>query len=271
MAFEYRYRFSVDEEIIRLYNFRIPVHGGSVRFAIEVRTNFIVKGRSEADPEKIIDSERYAVQSCREDYVREDMVLRLKQYWMPDYEIDRLINEALLFAKRIAADGRSGKIPIAVNLNVYTLQQEGEAIDDTLDRAMRPEYLPPLYLCPVQDSANPNPRQRQDVELIDFLEELSVVRVNDVGKGLSMMQACSIGGRKPMVGMEISSLRCGHAFHNHCIVRRLEDDKCCPLCRPPAYDCSESKRTDQQYIFDSVNDYVPGDGGTVLSVTDDFL
>ncbi|KAL6529734.1 hypothetical protein OROGR_015357 [Orobanche gracilis] len=252
MAFEYRYRFSVDEEIIRLYNFRIPVHGGSVRFAIEVRTNFIVKGRSEADPEKIIDSERYAVQSCREDYVREDMVSRLKQYWMPDYEIDRLINEALLFAKRIAADGRSGKIPIAVNLNVYTLQQEGEAIDDTLDRAMRPE-------------------QRQDVELIDFLEEeLSVVRVNDVGKGLSMMQACSICGRKPMVGMEISSLRCGHAFHNHCIVRRLEDDKCCPSCRRPAYDCPEAKRTDQQYIFDSVNDYVPGDGGTVLSVTYDF-
>ncbi|KAL6571329.1 hypothetical protein OROHE_002972 [Orobanche hederae] len=257
MAFQYRYRFSVDEEIIRLYNFGIPVQRGSVRFAIEVRTNFIVKGRSEADHEKIIDSERYAVESCREDYVREDMVSRLKQYWMPDYEIDRLINEVLLFAKRIAACWK---------------RQEGESIDDTLDRAMRPEYLPPLYLCPVKDSANPNPRQRQDVELIDFLEEeLSAIRVNDVGKGLSVMQACSICGRKPMVGMEISSLRCGHAFHNHCIVRRLKDDKCCPLCRRPVYDCSVAKKSDQQYIFDSVDDYVPGDGGTVWSVTDDFL
>lgn len=37
-----------------------------------------------------------------------------------------------------------------------------------------------------------------------------------------------------MVGTAMSKLRCGHAFHNYCIARRLEEDKCCSTCRRPA-------------------------------------
>ncbi|KAL6571292.1 hypothetical protein OROHE_002935 [Orobanche hederae] len=106
----------------------------------------MVKGRGSFDGERMIGSERYAIGCCREELLREDMVLRLHRYWMGGDEIEKLIEEAVLFINRIAASGRRGKIPIGVDLNVYTLQQEGEAIEATVDRAMRPEHLPPLYL-----------------------------------------------------------------------------------------------------------------------------
>ncbi|KAL6571291.1 hypothetical protein OROHE_002934 [Orobanche hederae] len=50
------------------------------------------------------------------------------------------------------------------------------------------------------------------------------------------MEICGVCRGKTMVGTEISLLRCGHAFHSHCIVRRLLEDKCCPVCHCQPYD-----------------------------------
>lgn len=257
MTFEYRYRFSGDKEKIRRHNCRLPVTEGIVRFAFEMRTNFIVKGD---DYERIIDSERYALPSCREELVRHDMVRRLEHYWMPHQEIQRLINEALLFAKQIAAADGPGLIQTAVDLNVYTVQQEGEAIGATVDRAMRPEYLPPLHLCPALGFG------RLQVDTTFFLPG-AAVRVYDVEKALAIMEMCVVCGRKPMVGTEISSLLCGHAFHNHCILRRLDDEKCCPICHL-AVESRFAKPKHGPIRFDHRDGDEPRE---VWNVYDDFL
>ncbi|KAL6518631.1 hypothetical protein OROGR_019137 [Orobanche gracilis] len=238
--FEYRYSFCVDEDIIRRYNCRLPVTEGIVRFAVEIRSNFMVKGRGSFNGERMVGSERYAIGCCREELLREDMVLRLQQYWMSDYEIEKLIDKAVLFGNRIAASGRRGKIPIGVNLTVYTLQQEGEAIEATVDRAMRPEHLPPLYLWLEMTTAEPNFGARVSDQRLEYfvkdMLKLKSVRVLDVEEASSVMEICEVCRGKGMVGTEISSLRCGHAFHSHCIVRRLLEDKCCPICHCQPYD-----------------------------------
>ncbi|KAL6513821.1 hypothetical protein OROHE_019277 [Orobanche hederae] len=77
--FKYRYSFCVDEDIIRRYNCRLPVTEGIVRFAVEVRSNFMVKGRGSFDGERMVGSERYAIGCCREELLREDMVLRYRR------------------------------------------------------------------------------------------------------------------------------------------------------------------------------------------------
>lgn len=95
----------------------------------------------------MIDSERYAIDLVKndyDDYIEFFMGLRLKDYWMPDDQIHRLIHEFIDFAKQIAAGGRPGMIPAAVELEVCTVQREGEEIGATVERALRPEFLPRL-------------------------------------------------------------------------------------------------------------------------------
>ncbi|KAH6830707.1 hypothetical protein C2S53_010049 [Perilla frutescens var. hirtella] len=260
MGFEYRYRFSVDEDIISRFG---SWYGEDVmKYVFEIRTTFIVKGRFDGGAaERIIDSEKYEIADFEggEKYLREDMSVRLKDYWMSNDEIQRLLNEAFLFA---AADGRRGMIPVAVDLDVCTVQREGEAIEAVVDRAMRPELLYPIYLCPVNQHQRPKKREDRppgyeaDDNLMKFLRyELPAIRVEDVEKGLYVIEECGVCGRKPIFGTQISELRCGHAFHNHCIVRWLEDDNSCPICHQQAYHepCKDSS-AHCDYVIDE-DDY----------------
>ncbi|KAH6799816.1 hypothetical protein C2S52_000280 [Perilla frutescens var. hirtella] len=235
MAFEYRYRFSVEEEIISRYDCSGWYES---KFIFETTTNFLVKGRFDVNGggsvEKKIDWERFELH-CSEEYLQNFMATRLRDYWMPDHEIQRLINQLLLFAEQIAAGGRRGRVPVAIDVDVCTVQGEGEAIEETADRAMRPEYLPPLYLRPGNDSANrkqPPEGCRANSGLVDFLRrKVPAIRVEDVEEGLHVMEVCGVCGRRPIVGTQISVLRCGHGCHYHCIVRRLEGgDNSCPIC-----------------------------------------
>ncbi|KAI3449143.1 hypothetical protein Pfo_005808 [Paulownia fortunei] len=155
---------------------------------------------------------------------------------MTDDEVDRLIYEAFDFAKQMAADPQHASlrvIPVVVGVEVCTVQQEGEPIGPTMDRAIRAQNLVPLYLWPF-----PTAVERQPINplLINFMMKLPRIRVEDVDEGRALMRVCSICLRNPRMGTQISLLPCHHAFHSHCVVRWLENSKLCPLCHFPAHD-----------------------------------
>ncbi|GFP98145.1 E3 ubiquitin-protein ligase rnf6 [Phtheirospermum japonicum] len=40
----------------------------------------------------------------------------------------------------------------------------------------------------------------------------------------------------PTIGSQVTTLKCGHAFHYHCIAKWLGDNDSCPTCRQQAHD-----------------------------------
>ncbi|XP_012858069.1 PREDICTED: E3 ubiquitin-protein ligase HRD1-like [Erythranthe guttata] len=118
-----------------------------------------------------------------------------------------------------------------MEIDVCTVQQEGEAIDDARERAIRATNLVPLYLWQftfTKDYSKP-------LRLMVYLRwELERVRVLNIDEGLG--NVCSICSKKPVFGAQISTLPCGHVFHTHCAVGVLEQDNLCPTCSYPAYD-----------------------------------
>ncbi|GFP91461.1 hypothetical protein PHJA_001290100 [Phtheirospermum japonicum] len=121
-------------------------------------------------------------------------------------------------------------IPVVVNLEVITVQQEKETFDAAMDRAIGAHKLVPLYLWPHVTNAERN-KPRMTVMLMNYLSDLERIRVEDVDQGLALMQVCGICDRKPCLGAQISVLACKHAFHPHCLVRlREETPDICPIC-----------------------------------------
>ncbi|GFP87913.1 hypothetical protein PHJA_000935000 [Phtheirospermum japonicum] len=97
--------------------------------------------------------------------------------------------------------------PVVVDLDVFTVQREGETFDACMDRAIMAQKL----------------------------RHLDRMRVEDVQEGLALMPVCPICSRGTSIGAQISLLTCQHAFHSHCIIRVLESNKLtCPLCHYPA-------------------------------------
>ncbi|GFQ03557.1 hypothetical protein PHJA_002499500 [Phtheirospermum japonicum] len=184
----------------------------------EIRTNFILKTRRPSPKEE-------------EGDVGDDEY-RLHEYWMPQKEIDSLVKGAVAFANRMAAEPENAPldiIPTVLHLEVRTVQREGESFDAAMDRAIRAQYLVPLYVWPQPTSVE----RKLSPVIRTFLRRLERVRVEDVDVGLGLMQACRICSRKPNIGDQVSSLPCGGrgAFlHSHCIVRWWEDNDVCPSC-----------------------------------------
>ncbi|EYU42237.1 hypothetical protein MIMGU_mgv1a013883mg [Erythranthe guttata] len=172
---------------------------------------------------------------------------RLAEYWMSNDEISIFVKEAMDFAVRTAEEPEHASrwlIPIAVNLNVCTVQQEWEPIDSVIERAVREEKLVPYVIWPRVVG-----RKQFDTDVLYYLLCLMTgrleigetnqgkIRVEDVEDGMTIMPLCDICLRGPMLGTHISVLPgCNHAFHSHCIARRVLGKKyLCPTCQVPAY------------------------------------
>ncbi|GFQ00719.1 RING-H2 finger protein atl8 [Phtheirospermum japonicum] len=220
LGYEYHYNFSIDDEILSLYEHNL--FDGIKTFLFEFRTNFSIKRRpDETKSDTHLDFlARY----------------RLNEYWMNTDEIDDLIRDAFNFAKQTATNTRHASlrvIPVVVGIEVRTVQQDDEPLKDTMARQIRAARLVPLYLWPFPTSAE---RKRISRLVICFLRSLSRIRVESVDKGMDVMRVCGICSQEPSVGGQISVLRCGHAFHSHCVVQWLESSVVCTSCDAKAHD-----------------------------------
>ncbi|KAL9146672.1 hypothetical protein ABFS82_13G125100 [Erythranthe guttata] len=237
--YEYRHRFWTDDDIVSdvilsIFNYD---HIKTL-FVFELRTNFILK-RIDVEDEEIIASESHVI--CYVHYMkwwklRTYLADRLEEYCMPEDEIENLLVGAADFAEeRAAVPGRRREIPVVVAVDVLTVQQDGELLSAAVSRAIRPEFMYPLELWPNPPVAV---TQRQDVcrPLKSFLWSLEKIRVNNVEEGLGVMEECHICLNSPSIGEWISLIpNCGHAFHNHCLVKWLTCGNTCPLCRCEAH------------------------------------
>ncbi|KAL3625581.1 hypothetical protein CASFOL_031035 [Castilleja foliolosa] len=241
VGYEYDYRFSmVDEDEISSVYKKIPI-SKLKSYIFEFRTSFILKSRTDEGEGKhdLIDSERYDVRVPENGgdisiYIRTSD--RLDDYWMTEDEMKLLSSEAFDFAKQMAVKPEHASlnlIPIVVEIDVCTVQQEAETHDACLGRAIRPQNMVPLYL--FLEFTSVEERKPMTSKLIMFLFDLPRIRVEDIEKGLALMEECSICSERAKVGAQISVLQCGHAFHSRCVVGWLEDNRLCPTCKSPAY------------------------------------
>ncbi|KAL6544546.1 hypothetical protein OROMI_023408 [Orobanche minor] len=235
ILFEYSYSLSVGEkEIIDLYRSRAVK-----KLIVDVRVKFTVKGRE--GKVAVVGSERYGAVGADQVWF---LVARLWDYWMPHHQARQLMDDALLFFGN--HEEEEGVVVVVVDLEVCTLQQEEEAFDAAVDRAMRPDHLVPLnpsYGYMVRDPNHPDVDHAE--ELIDYLENaelMDFIECSLLGATLKITPRnsnnnenknvpCGLCGRTPFLGTQFSTLRCGHTFHYHCIVRRLREfDPHCPIC-----------------------------------------
>ncbi|KAL3631750.1 hypothetical protein CASFOL_024734 [Castilleja foliolosa] len=243
-AYDFHLRMLEEDEITSKYKSKRK--DGVKTFLFEFTTNFILKKRSQDVEEEessssdvIIDSERFDtymypnVDDQKMDFhlLLWDVDLRLMQYWMNGDEIIFLLNETLDFTRNIASDPQHvllNLIPVAVCIEVRTVQQDGETLDDAMDRAIRAEYTVPMFTDPTYMCYSRS----------SFLRELSKVRVANVEEGLALMPVCPICSRSCTLGAQISTLpKCGHTFHSHCIFLWIKDKGLiCPSCPSPAYE-----------------------------------
>ncbi|KAK6136287.1 hypothetical protein DH2020_029951 [Rehmannia glutinosa] len=200
----------ITDEIISRY--RTILSGGVNVYLFEIRTNFILK-RTIADDdddedEIVLCSESFDAYSeeceCEDEwYLEQQTSYRLKEYWMPEDEIDKLVHEAFNFAKHHKSI-RSTVIPFIVGVDVCTVQQDDEELEAAMDRAIRAENLVPLYLwhhIKVEDDVD----KLEDI--LDFLQfNLPRMRVEDVDEGLGLMETCPVCLHDPTVGAQISLL-----------------------------------------------------------------
>ncbi|KAL3617864.1 hypothetical protein CASFOL_038185 [Castilleja foliolosa] len=242
-AYDFRLKMLEADEITS--RFTSKKKDGVKTFIFEFTTNFILKIRPEEEAfDLIIDSEKfdafiYQTGDERKDFLCLSFMVncRLMEYWMTAEEQKFLHNETLDFTRNLASEYVSlNQIPVGVCLEVRTVQQEGEAYNDALDRAIRAEHLFPLDMCSssiARGAFTPMCCFRKS-----FLTRLLRVRVENVEEGLALMPVCHICSRSCKLGAQISTLpKCGHVFHSHCIFRWIEANGImCPSCLRPGFD-----------------------------------
>ncbi|GFP96066.1 RING-H2 finger protein atl74 [Phtheirospermum japonicum] len=202
-----------------------------IKFVFESRTKFVVK---RIDGDERIDSEKLetgAEEGITEYQLYMSLRQRLEEYWMPTDEIRDLARKALAFAKEKEADPRHASlrfIPVAIELDVCTVQEVGEPIGAVFDRAIRAQHLFPASLIRCK-----NLEDGEEDEFLCFLRgKMPTHRVEDVNDALRYMEVCPLCSRKPAVGARIAWFDdCKHSFHYHCIIAWLLEKKSCPNCR----------------------------------------
>ncbi|GFQ07380.1 hypothetical protein PHJA_002882100 [Phtheirospermum japonicum] len=223
-GYEYRYEFSIVNEDEINSQHKLKRSDGVKTFLFEIRTNFVLKKKD--------------VYEYTNGYILYLMAgYRLYEYWMTKQEIRKLFDDAFDFAKRMAADDPQPNniIPVVVDLDVRTVQQEGESFDECMERAITAQKLVPLWLWPSEQTVE-RKQFNKDPTFVFLLRVLHRIRVEDVDEGLALMELCPICSKSPKVGSQISKLWfCEHPFHSHCIVRVLEDNNLCPTCHSPVY------------------------------------
>ncbi|KAL7084753.1 hypothetical protein ACP275_14G240400 [Erythranthe tilingii] len=253
VGMEYHHRMWMDNELLSKID-EYTLLPGVKNIIFEMRINFIIKKKRTTSgggggDDEIIDSEKLMIVRLKEEEDEPYALLyhiwyRLDDYWMTGDEMDRLTRDAVDFGRQVASAVANPQpsdlivIPIVVELDVCTVQQDGETIEAARDRAIKAQNMLPLYLWSPTFSMKTKKKNTtsKPLRLIYFLKQLKRVRVVNVDEGLALMSFCSICSKKPMIGAQISTLPCGHAFHAHCIVGSLEHDNLCPTCSSPAYD-----------------------------------
>ncbi|KAL3644283.1 hypothetical protein CASFOL_012215 [Castilleja foliolosa] len=248
-GYEYLHRFWMDDSLIPYYNPKSRLANPSVEekgYIFEIQTNFKLKRRVvDEEEQQVMGSEIFAeiVPSIDDSWWLEDNLSgRLHDYWMSIDEIKWLVNEALDFAQqKMAIDAAKyacySVIPVVVGLDVCTVQREGETIDDTMGRAIRPEHIFPLSLSFVLERRGPGWRYNSEIEKSyidhkDFLKGLARYRPDD-DVGLAHMEVCGVCllHSRATPAAQVSYLPCCHAFHLHCFFRWFNDGKSsCPSC-----------------------------------------
>ncbi|CAA0832902.1 Unknown protein [Striga hermonthica] len=131
---------------------------------------------------------------------------RLRDYWMTQDEIFRLVDEAIDFARQNAS-GREVQWAslVVVGLEVRTAQQEGESNEAVMDRVIRAQYLVPMSYLPFTYST---------VECAPKIYNISYDFIRDIHKKVDKIDGmCGICSRNMSVSIVASKLpRCGHTF-----------------------------------------------------------
>ncbi|GFP85102.1 E3 ubiquitin-protein ligase rlim [Phtheirospermum japonicum] len=242
-GYEHHYRFS--EALISSSNEAISDLGIQRKVLIfEIRTKFILQRKlDDAYGYEMMHSEALSVtlpvdqssDSLECIYRHFDHIsYRLDEYLMTDDQIQSFIHKALDYAQQITAVHPSRPIvPIVVDLYVCTVQLDGETIDHTIDRSVRPDCLIPLHLLR-PDGAAKDDDDDSCLRLRDYLLcVLPRIRADDLhveGFG-ALMETCPICLGGPTAAAPVSLLPCRHAFHSHCVVRWLMERESCPMCR----------------------------------------
>ncbi|KAK6136225.1 hypothetical protein DH2020_030057 [Rehmannia glutinosa] len=159
-------------------------------------------------------------------YLEDQTSYMLKEYWMTEDEIVKLVRGAYNFAKQHKPSMiGSSVISFVVGIDVCTVQQEGEELEAAMDRAIRAENLVPwnyIHLNYFDISR----------DMFLFLFNLPRIRVEDVNDGLGLMETCPICLHSLTISTQITHVpKCNHVFHTHCIAKWLLKNNSCPLCR----------------------------------------
>ncbi|KAL3619363.1 hypothetical protein CASFOL_036933 [Castilleja foliolosa] len=148
------------------------------------------------------------------------------EYLMPNDQVLTLIYQLLDLTQQIVSvDPFVPMVPIVVDVDVCTIQLDGETMDEAFDRSVRPDSLTPLEMVwSMGKETCPCCRR-----LRGFL--LYVLPRVGEDKGSGLMEECPICMGGPSRGAMVSWLPCKHAFHSHCVVRWLMKSQSCPFCR----------------------------------------
>ncbi|KAH6812793.1 hypothetical protein C2S51_021811 [Perilla frutescens var. frutescens] len=241
MGYRYEYGFSVveEEEIVTTPP---PLDTGDKYFFFQFRVRFTVRkreGGAAAGDDVVLDRERYNLSLRRREndgerrreglrtFFRKILAgSRLRDYWMSDDEITDLCHSALEFAAEKSERARI--VPVAVELNVCSVQKEGETFEACRERAIVGSKLLPLYLYLYPEEADVS-RRRPFRPYNLVMINMPRIRVEHVDRNL-MMEGCTLCKGKAVFGDQLSFLTCGHVFHSRCIARRLEHSNLCPTC-----------------------------------------
>ncbi|GER51656.1 RING/U-box superfamily protein [Striga asiatica] len=212
-------------------------------FHFQFKTNFILKPQDAGAGETTLCSETFVdVPFHGESEIRFFLCskVRLREYWMPEAQIQELVSEALDLCRSTmssTADRDPRVVPVTVTIDVCTVQQDGEELDATVDRAITIENLLPVLFFDIDRFARDNFFDARGMTLAYFVwEDMVRFRLEDVELGLGLMRIYPICGRAPTLGAQLSTIVCGHTFHSHCIVGSLLNKNSCPVCNVPVYE-----------------------------------
>ncbi|CAA0822734.1 RING/U-box superfamily protein [Striga hermonthica] len=246
-GYDYRYQIQIDDG--RNMDLHRRTQGRArCQFDFHFQTNFILKpidagaGETTLCSETFVDVPFDGENECEFFFCSK---LRLREYWMPEAQIQELVSEALDSCRSTmssTADREPRVVPVTVTIDVCTVQQDGEELDAAVDRAITTENLLPVLFFDADRVVREISLDARGIPctLAYFVwEDMVRFRLEDVelGLGLGLMRSCPICDRAPTLGAQLSTIVCGHTFHSHCIVGSLLNKKnSCPVCNVPVYE-----------------------------------
>ncbi|KAL7092029.1 hypothetical protein ACP275_12G140100 [Erythranthe tilingii] len=230
VGYEHHYSFSIDDEILSLYNYKLKP--GRKTYLVEIRARFIMKKRGDDENHEIINSERYKIEYIfphdLTTLFSPRLYYRLEEYWMTEEEALVLEAKVVDFAKQTMADinyANRQVIPIVISIDVCTVQQDGEAIGCAYERAIRVENLVPISTWD-RSLISYNPY------IAWYLFKLQRFIVKDVIEA----EVCGICRKDPRIGVQMSVMPCcNHSFHSNCVSQWISANNMCPYCNSPTH------------------------------------